>query len=102
MTSRISCGAFGIRSTSACTRSCVGIPVVALVRSVAKRISFIACLVRKVRLVLLWRLLEFTRERATRHHPVAKLKLNPAPQAFNSFMFQVLGLIGKCSCQGRG
>jgi hypothetical protein len=34
--------------------------------------------------------------------PVARLKLNSAPQAFSSVSFQLLGFIGKCSCQGRG
>ena len=34
--------------------------------------------------------------------PVARLKLNSAPQAFNSVSCQVFGRIGRCSCQGLG
>ncbi len=38
--------------------------------------------------------------RTCQGQPVARLKLNSAPQAFNSVSCQVLGRIGRCSCQG--
>jgi hypothetical protein len=34
--------------------------------------------------------------------PVARLKAKSAPQALSSVGPQLLGFIGKCSCQGRG